>query len=86
VRSILATSATTTVLDETLLRGHKRSREHQPDWLARVDDLEPHTLCPRRDWQVIFLGSTEPRAARPERCPPGTSSRRPPVIVCQCKG
>jgi hypothetical protein len=30
--------------------------------------------APRRDRQVIFLGSTEPRAARPERCPPGTSS------------
>jgi hypothetical protein len=42
-----------------------------PPPLARVDGLAPPIMkCPMVGRQTIFLGKTEPRAARPERYPP----------------
>jgi len=38
---------------------------------ARVDGLEPELATPpQAGRQAIFLGATEPRAARPEGFPP----------------
>src|SRR6516164_6871973 len=41
---------------------------------ARVDGLEPFTArSPAAGWQAIFLGATEPRAARPEKARRGAT-------------
>src|SRR6516162_105067 len=45
---------------------------------ARVDGLEPFTArSPAAGWQAIFLGATEPRAARPEKARRGATPSRP---------
>jgi hypothetical protein len=41
---------------------------------------------PRRERQAIFLGATEPRAARPERPTAGLSIRLCRLGGCQCNG
>ena len=49
--------------------------------LARVDGLEPQYETPTAERQAIFLGSTEPRAARSQKAAVGLTVDRPVVGV-----
>src|SRR6266568_1448424 len=59
---------------------HSRSRLERAATrlpLARADGLEPLTTPPAAGRQAIFLGATEPRAARPGKKPPRAAASRP---------
>ena len=59
--------------DKSRPRGSSRRGRGAADAapLARVDGLAPPIMkCPMVGRQTIFLGKTEPRAARPEGYPP----------------
>src|SRR5262249_10494502 len=55
----------------------KGQRPGCPLFCAQVDGLEPLIRPPAAGRQAIFLGATEPRAARPERKPAAGDASRP---------
>jgi hypothetical protein len=64
--------------------GHDALPTRLPSAVRASTALNRQNHPPQRERQAIFLGSTEPRAARPERYTAGNTSRLCPAVGCQC--